>query len=830
MQEYDPHLANRTLGPEANQDDEAARQMMRELGLDDGELEPSNGCGTAAGGASSTWVAGILKKGLPTQQSGGIAAYFPAASDDGAGKGPDKMVEQLRVRLEASLAKLHNGQVTGTGTEEVEELLHDQQHQIELLVKGNFSLRGSMNGLRRNSKEIESRTRHLQEELEQQHQAALRQMETKLELAIQQVQLLQQGNRERQQQQEANAQLALSAATWEVQSLKTRLDDLQQMEETKVSSQEQASVSSARAAAELQRMQEQCSNLSKQLEQAHAQGKDMQNRYDGLCKQLEHTKHSTQQEAALSSARAASTLQQVEDRCSKLCRDLEQAQAEKQERQTVVLEMTARIEKLEASKSKLQQQLNEALTAQRAAAEQVQQLQQDISNALQQLADAEAATEQRIAIVQAAAAQDIGVQRQKWREEFLKRRKLHNLVVELKGNIRVLARIRPHNDTEKARAGADIVESAVRTVNEETILLAGAVTKEFEFDRVFGPSDGQQQVYEEVSSLVTSIMDGFNVCIMAYGQTGSGKTYTIEGPPDNPGVNSRALAEVFAVAEERSNDISYSFSASVLEIYNEQIFDLLAGSRDTGDKFDVKEGSSGLFIPGLRVEPVHNLDDVAAVLQKGKQNRSTFATNMNEHSSRSHLVLSLYVKAEDLIKGTSWSSKLHLIDLAGSERVSRSGAEGERLKEAAAINKSLSALGDVLAALQQRNSHIPYRNSKLTRLLEDSLGGNSKMLMVVNCSPAVENVPETKCSLEFAARARKVELGAASRNAESPTVGSPAGSPLRASIPSLTVGSLGSGANSASSSPRSTISRPQSADVFNTSRLAASRRATGLQQ
>jgi len=185
---------------------------------------------------------------------------------------------------------------------------------------------------------------------------------------------------------------------------------------------------------------------------------------------------------------------------------------------------------------------------QRAAAEQVQQLQQDISNALQQLADAEAATEQRIAIVQAAAAKDIELQRQKWREEFLKRRKLHNLVsthvpaamlrasrnipnrvsdcadhvprlrpgqvrhvcrqacsgcwlqvVELKGNIRVLARIRPHNDTEKARAGADTVESAVRTVNEETILLAGNVTKEFEFDRVFGPSDGQQQVGRWIS-------------------------------------------------------------------------------------------------------------------------------------------------------------------------------------------------------------------------------------------------------------------------------------------------------------------------------------------
>ncbi|GFH13907.1 kinesin-like protein [Haematococcus lacustris] len=367
----------------------------------------------------------------------------------------------------------------------------------------------------------------------------------------------------------------------------------------------------------------------------------------------------------------------------------------------------------------------------------------------------------------------------KWKAEWEKRKKLHNTVLELRGSIRVLCRVRPL--LEKERAGLEEgAPDPVKVLSDEVMRVAGEkADKEFEFDRVFKPTEGQEQVFDEVSSLVTSVLDGYNVSIMAYGQTGSGKTYTMEGLETDPGVNSRALKELFRLAEERAEDLKYKFSASVLEIYNEQIYDLLAGGRDQdGDKLDVKQAPDGsMYVPGCKVEDVASLTDVAAVMRRGKQNRSTFATNMNEHSSRSHLVLSVQVTATAVAGGSTMRGKLHLIDLAGSERIGRTGAQGDRLKEAQNINKSLSALGDVIQALQQRHSHIPYRNSKLTRLLEDSLGSSSKCLMVVNVSPALENVAETKCSLEFASRARKVELGKARQHVESSATASLAPSP-----------------------------------------------------
>mmetsp|Transcript_10409 Transcript_10409/g.18853 ORF Transcript_10409/g.18853 Transcript_10409/m.18853 type:complete len:328 (-) Transcript_10409:215-1198(-) len=285
------------------------------------------------------------------------------------------------------------------------------------------------------------------------------------------------------------------------------------------------------------------------------------------------------------------------------------------------------------------------------------------------------------------------------------------------------------------------------------------VEKEFEFNRCFRANDSQEAVYGEVSSLVTSVVDGFNCCIMAYGQTGSGKTHTMEGPPSDPGVNTRALQELFSLAAARRDDFQISIATSVLEIYNEDVKDLLSGDKAS---LTVRAQWDGLSpVDGLSIVSVGDMDDVQATLEKGKANRSTFATNMNEHSSRSHLVLSVYVIASNRASGAQTIGKLHLVDLAGSERLSKTGATGDRLKEAQNINKSLSALGDVIAALQQRSKHIPYRNSKLTHLLQDSLGGNSKVLMFVNCSPASTNAGETLCSLNFAARASKVELGKA---------------------------------------------------------------------
>jgi kinesin family member C2/C3 len=176
--------------------------------------------------------------------------------------------------------------------------------------------------------------------------------------------------------------------------------------------------------------------------------------------------------------------------------------------------------------------------------------------------------------------------------------------------------------------------------------------------------------------------------------------------------------------------------------------------------------SGHIWIPNLIRTPVNSVQDVEALIHMGDTNRSTFATDMNEHSSRSHLILSLYIAGTSKLTREKTASKLHLIDLAGSERVSKSHAEGARLKEAQSINSSLSQLGDVIQRLKSQDAHVPYRNCSLTRLLSDSLGGASKTLLVVNLSPSKESAPESRSSCDFASRAKKVELGRATRQVQ----------------------------------------------------------------
>lgn len=277
-------------------------------------------------------------------------------------------------------------------------------------------------------------------------------------------------------------------------------------------------------------------------------------------------------------------------------------------------------------------------------------------------------------------------------------------------------------------------------------------------------------MFKEVEGLITSAIDGYNVCIFAYGQTGSGKTFTMEGIDSNRGVNYRSLETLFNLRKEKRDILDVSISVAMLEIYNEEIRDMLVDRSNAAagfPKLSAKEGPNGMYVPDLTIYDVEELEDVLEILNLGAKNRTTFATNMNEHSSRSHAMLSVYIKSFNKIMNTTSYGKLHLIDLAGSERVSRSGATGDRLKEAAAINKSLSALGDVIQARAEKKGHVPFRNSTLTYLLSDSLSGDSKTLMFVNVSPVASNADETVCSLNFASRVRSVELGRASKNVSS---------------------------------------------------------------
>ncbi|ONI02549.1 hypothetical protein PRUPE_6G205100 [Prunus persica] len=354
----------------------------------------------------------------------------------------------------------------------------------------------------------------------------------------------------------------------------------------------------------------------------------------------------------------------------------------------------------------------------------------------------------------------------KYNEEQAKRKKLFNEVQEAKGNIRVFCRCRPLSKEEMAAGCKTVVDFEAAKDGCLGFLTGGSTKRSFKFDRVYTPKDDQVDVFVDASPMVVSVLDGYNVCIFAYGQTGTGKTFTMEGTEQNRGVNYRTLEQLFEIAKERSETFSYSISVSVLEVYNEQIRDLLAIS-PSSKRLEIKQASEGCHhVPGIVEAKVENIKEVWSVLQAGSNARAIGSNNVNEHSSRSHCLLSIMVRSKNLINGECTKSKLWLVDLAGSERLAKTDVQGERLKEAQNINRSLSALGDVISALANKSSHIPYRNSKLTHLLQDSLGGDSKTLMFVQISPSDQDLGETLSSLNFATRVRGIELGPAKKQVD----------------------------------------------------------------
>ncbi|EEF30221.1 kinesin heavy chain, putative [Ricinus communis] len=340
-------------------------------------------------------------------------------------------------------------------------------------------------------------------------------------------------------------------------------------------------------------------------------------------------------------------------------------------------------------------------------------------------------------------------------------RKMFNELQDLKGNIRVYCRIRP---LLKEHAGKN---TTIEHIGENGELIVANPSKQgkdghrlFRFNIVYGSDSTQAEVFSDTQPLIRSVLDGYNVCIFAYGQTGSGKTYTMTGPDgateEEWGVNYRALNDLFNISQRRSTSFMYEVGVQMFEIYNEQLRDLLAN-----DGIKTIPQPNGLAVPDAILHPVTSTSDVIQLMEIGLNNRAVGATALNERSSRSHSVVSIHVRGKDLKTGSNLQGNLHLVDLAGSERVDRSEVTGDRLKEAQHINKSLSALGDVIFALAQKSSHIPYRNSKLTQLLQSSLGGQAKTLMFVQLNPDVTSYSETMSTLKFAERVSGVELGAA---------------------------------------------------------------------
>ncbi|KAG0521771.1 hypothetical protein BDA96_08G190100 [Sorghum bicolor] len=360
--------------------------------------------------------------------------------------------------------------------------------------------------------------------------------------------------------------------------------------------------------------------------------------------------------------------------------------------------------------------------------------------------------------------------KEKFNEEAKERKDLYNKIIELKGNIRVFCRCRPLNAEEIAEGASSAID--FDSAKDGELIVRGHVSskKVYKFDSVFSPEEDQEKVFEKTAPYAISVLDGFNVCIFAYGQTGTGKTFTMEGIEGARGVNYRTLEELFRIIKEREGTFQYEITVSVLEVYNEQIHDLLlTGSQPgaTTKRLEVRQVAEGVHhVPGLVEARVTNMNEAWEVLQTGSKARVVGSTNANEHSSRSHCIHCVMVKGENLMNGECTKSKLWLIDLAGSERVAKTDAQGERLKEAQNINKSLSALGDVISALATKTPHIPFRNSKLTHLLQDSLSGDSKTLMFVQISPNENDVGETLCSLNFASRVRGIELGQAKKQVD----------------------------------------------------------------
>lgn len=289
--------------------------------------------------------------------------------------------------------------------------------------------------------------------------------------------------------------------------------------------------------------------------------------------------------------------------------------------------------------------------------------------------------------------------------------------------------------------------------------------KDFTFDAVFDENMSQQQIFDDTAAdILDSVMDGFNGTIFAYGQTGAGKSHTMtgptDGPPDQQGLLPRSFNHIFNVIDHGSQDTKYLVRGSYLEIYNEEIRDLLA--KNPKERCELKDHpQGGVYVKDLSAFVVKNTEEMNQILDAGLANRAIGATMMNATSSRSHSIFMITVEQCGLgIDGAGHIrvGKLNMVDLAGSERQSKTGATGERLKEATKINLSLSALGNVISALVDgKSSHIPYRDSRLTRLLQDSLGGNTKTVMVANIGPADYNYDETASTLRYAYRAKSIK-------------------------------------------------------------------------
>uniref|UniRef100_A0A3Q4HL83 Kinesin-like protein n=1 Tax=Neolamprologus brichardi TaxID=32507 RepID=A0A3Q4HL83_NEOBR len=346
-------------------------------------------------------------------------------------------------------------------------------------------------------------------------------------------------------------------------------------------------------------------------------------------------------------------------------------------------------------------------------------------------------------------------------------------------HVKVVVRVRPANDSEKRENCRNVVQVVdnhmlIFDPKEEDLSCFGSqrvrnrnINKKankdlkFVFDQVFDENATQVDIFENTTKgVLDGVMNGFNCTVFAYGATGAGKTHTMLGSQNDPGVMYRTMKELFKRMDDAKEEKEFAVAFSYLEVYNEQIRDLLANAGPLAVRED---SSKGVVVQGLTLHKPKSAEQILEALDSGNRNRTQHPTDMNATSSRSHAVFQIYLRQQDKTASLNHNvcvAKMSLIDLAGSERASATNAKGARLREGANINRSLLALGNVINALadpKSKKAHIPYRDSKLTRILKDSLGGNCRTVMIANVSPSSKSYDDTHNTLKYANRAKEIK-------------------------------------------------------------------------
>ncbi|XP_020794532.1 kinesin-like protein KIF18A isoform X1 [Boleophthalmus pectinirostris] len=346
-------------------------------------------------------------------------------------------------------------------------------------------------------------------------------------------------------------------------------------------------------------------------------------------------------------------------------------------------------------------------------------------------------------------------------------------------HVKVVVRVRPENDSEKRENFRNVVQVVdnhmlIFDPKQQDVSCFGSqrvrnrdVNKrpnkdlKFVFDHVFGENSTQVDIFENTTkAVIDGVMNGFNCTVFAYGATGAGKTHTMLGSQNNPGVMYRTMKELFKRMDEAKEEKEFAVAFSYLEVYNEQIRDLLTNNGPLAVRED---GQKGVVVQNLTLHQPKSAEHILEALDSGNRNRTQHPTDMNATSSRSHAVFQIYLRQQDKtasLNPNACIAKMSLIDLAGSERASHTNAKGARLREGANINRSLLALGNVINALadpKSKKAHIPYRDSKLTRILKDSLGGNCRTVMIANISPSSKSYDDTHNTLKYANRAKEIK-------------------------------------------------------------------------